>query len=56
MNPGVQVFLRHIESSNGVYKYRWGDSPVQALAAKVFFDPSTIQPIPGVAYVHGSHG
>ncbi|CAM9793100.1 unnamed protein product, partial [Choristocarpus tenellus] len=55
LQPDVQLYLYHIQKSEGIFEHRWGDSTIQALAVKIFFEPQTIYNIPGITYRHGSH-
>ena len=35
-SPSVSDFLRWVEDIDGVFKYRWGDSPILAFALRMF--------------------
>lgn len=52
--PEVQAFLSMIREEGGVYKHRWGDSNIQAIAVKLFLSDEKIIEIK-CGYIHGSH-
>ena len=52
--PDVLKFLDMIRRENGVREHRWGDSNIQAIAAKLFLPPEKILEI-SCGYDHGSH-
>lgn len=54
--PAVRKYLKHVDSSCGIYKYRWGDSPVQATALRLFSDSTKWYKFTEFEYTHGSHG
>jgi len=52
----VKEYLSHVDKSMGIYKHRWGDSTVMALAIKMFCDRDKVVKADRVKYRHGSHG
>lgn len=50
----ILEFLNFIKKSNGIMKYRWGDSTIQANAVRMFLKKEEIVKI-GMKYSHGSH-
>ena len=50
----AQIFIKDIESSNGIYYYRWGDSNIWSLIAHRF--GAKICNFKGLRYQHRSHG
>jgi len=49
--PSVQEFLR--DTREGIKRFRWGDSTLQAVALRAFGGERSVIP---VIYTHGSHG
>jgi hypothetical protein len=49
--PSVQEFLR--DTREGIKRFRWGDSTLQAVALRAFGGERSVIP---VMYTHGSHG
>jgi len=54
--PDVQHFLHSVNDTGMILSHRWGDSTIQAYTVRVFMNPASIQLIPNISYVHGSHG
>ena len=55
LRPEVQKFLHAVHASGNIMRYRWGDSPIQAYAARLFMDPLRIRQLPMFQYVHEGH-
>lgn len=55
MREDVRMFLHAIDQDGGIYRHRWGDHVIQALALKIFAEENQVAKIPGVHYEHGSH-
>lgn len=51
----VQDYLRAVDRSLGIYKHRWGDSTIIALALKLFAQPNELYKFVDFKYTHGSH-
>lgn len=51
----VKAFLRYIDDAGGIYKYRWGDSTIQAIALRMFSSPEERYRYSGIRYEHKSH-
>ena len=51
----VQKFLYSVEKSQNIYCYRWGDSPIQAMALKIFSHHTEWFQFTNFAYTHASH-
>lgn len=51
----VKAFLKYIDEQGGIYRYRWGDSTIQALAVKMFTEPKQIYKFDDFDYYHASH-
>lgn len=51
----VQRFLKAVADSGNIWRYRWGDSPIQAFAARLFMDPLRIRQLPMFQYIHEGH-
>lgn len=52
LREDVQLFLKEIDSTNNIYKHRWGDAPIQT-AALHLFAPTAVKFI-RIDYSHGS--
>ncbi|MCQ4333131.1 hypothetical protein KM295_06460 [Natronomonas sp. F2-12] len=48
----VQDYLRAIDQSGGIYKYRWGDAPIHTLATKMFMESDKIHEFEDIKYTH----
>lgn len=53
--PEVVNFLGSVDESGGIYKYRWGDSTIQAIAVRMFSEPEQRMKFEEVRYEHRSH-
>lgn len=51
----VRFFLKYIDQQGGIYRHRWGDSTIQALAVKMFAEPDQIYQFNDFDYYHASH-
>ena len=56
LQDDVQDYLREVDDSNNIYRYRWGDSTIMALALKMFSEKSKRVKLKHFCYTHGSHG
>ena len=54
-NKDVQTFLNEVINQNGIVKYRWGDSNIQAVCVKNWMAKDEIFCIEDIKYRHGSH-
>lgn len=52
----VRNFMNKVIKSNGIVKYRWGDSNIQAVCVKEFSSKNKIHLFDDIKYAHGSHG
>ena len=48
-----QDFFHHVDNAGGIYRYRWGDSPIKGLAISLFVPPQSIHMFDDVGYHHG---
>jgi alpha 1,2-mannosyltransferase len=48
----VKDFLDYIDKSGGIYKYRWGDTPIHFLTAALFLDIKQIHCFNDIFYKH----
>jgi hypothetical protein len=55
LREDVQHFLNAVNASEGLVAHRWGDSPIQAYAVRLFMDPARLKVVPDLEYIHGSH-
>jgi hypothetical protein len=55
LRDDVQEYLRAVDESQGIYRYRWGDHVIQAHALKMFSQPGRVTRLDGFKYWHGSH-
>jgi hypothetical protein len=53
--PDVQGYLNAIDRTYGIYRFRWGDSPIQAMAYMMFSHPREWLYLDDFRYSHGSH-
>ena len=53
MQPKVQKFVEEVKESDGLYRYRWGDAPLQRFTLEIF-DAKCLK-VKGLNYHHGSH-
>jgi alpha 1,2-mannosyltransferase len=51
----IREYLDAIDKSGGIYKYRWGDSPILSLAIKMFMKSKHILEMNDFNYTHGNH-
>ena len=51
----ISRILGVINDNNYIYKYRWGDSPIQSAIINKFMKNSQICFLDSIDYVHGSH-
>jgi len=56
LRADVQHFLQSVNATGSILTHRWGDSTIQAYAVRTFMNPTAVQLIPNISYVHGSHG
>ena len=54
-NKDIQNFLNEVINQNGIVKYRWGDSNIQAVCIKNWLQKNQILCIKNIKYIHGSH-
>ena len=52
----VQSMLHAIDDTGNVYKYRWGDAPIQTVLLKTFLQPDSLYKMHGLEYCHYSTG
>lgn len=52
----VLKYLNHIDNDYGIYRHRWGDSPIQATALRMFTSENRWYKFTEFEYGHGSHG
>ena len=55
LRPEVKNFLEYIDGTGGIYKYRWGDSTIQAIAFRIFSEPGELYRYAEIKYEHKSH-
>lgn len=55
LRPDVYHFLDAVNQSGFILSHRWGDSPIQAYAIRLFMNVSRNRLIPGIVFAHTSH-
>jgi hypothetical protein len=51
----VQSYLKSIVLSEGIWKYRWGDSPILYMCTQLFMNESNYHKFNDFDYTHGNH-
>ena len=51
----VKDYLKAVDNEMGIFKFRWGDSPIQATALKMFSHPNQWHHFKSIRYSHTSH-
>lgn len=53
--PEVQKYIDAVLETGNIYRYRWGDSPIQAIGIRMFSKPEQWHYFNDFRYGHGSH-
>jgi len=52
-SPQYKEYIDYIDRLGGIYYYRWGDSTIKTIAARLFISKSRIHYFADIAYRHG---
>ncbi|CAF3308825.1 unnamed protein product [Rotaria socialis] len=50
--PRMEAWLRQVDKSEGIYKYRWGDAPIRTLAVTQFLEKNQVVKLCDIGYSH----